>query len=113
MNVRKLEYIVSNVLRLGVVVSGVLILAGLGLFMVTGDVCYPNGEASIHWILWGDPFFSPSHILFVGFLTLVLTPLFRVLTSVFAYYVDKDWVYAGITGFVFVVLILGMILGLG
>lgn len=113
MNVRKLEYFVSNVLRIGVVASGVLILAGLGLFIATGDVCYPNGEASIHWILWGDPFFSPSHILFIGFLILVLTPLFRVLTSVFAYSVDRDWVYAGITAFVLTVLILGMILGLG
>jgi uncharacterized membrane protein len=113
MNVRQLELFVSNVLRFGVMASGILIMFGLGLFMVTGDVCYPTGEASLHWILYGDPFFAPSHILFIGFLTLVVTPLLRVAASTIAYIVEKDWVYAAITGFVLTVLVVGMVLGLG
>ena len=113
MNVKELEMFVSNILRVGVIVSGVLIVIGLGLFIMTGDTCYPNGEASLQWIIYGDPFFSPSHILFLGFLVLVVTPLLRVGASVIAYVMEKDWIYSAITGFVLTVLLIGMILGLG
>ena len=113
MNVKELELFVSNILRTGVIVSAALIITGLGLFMITGDTCYPNGEASLNWIIYGDPFFAPSHILFLGFLTLVTTPLLRVAASVIAYLIEKDWIYASITGFVLAVLLIGMILGLG
>ena len=113
MNVKDLELFISNVLRIGVAVSGVLIIIGLGLFMVSGDNSYPTGEASLHWILYGDPFFAPSHILFLGFITLVATPLLRVAASVIAYIIEKDWIYTAITGFVLVVLVIGMVLGLG
>lgn len=113
MNVRQLELFVSNVLRVGVMVSGALILFGLGLYFSTGDVSCPTGIASIQWILYGAPFFAPSHILFLGFLVLVITPLLRVVASTIAYAIEGDWVYTAITGFVLTVLIIGMVLGLG
>ena len=113
MNVKELELFVSNVLRAGVMVSGVLIVIGLGLFIATGDSGYPNGDASLHWIMYGDPFLSPSHILFMGFIVLVVTPLLRVGASVIAYGVEKDWTYVAITGFVLTILVIGMVLGLG
>ena len=113
MNVRDLELFVSNVLRIGVAVSGVLIMIGLGLYLVTGDNSCPTGIATLQWIIYGAPFFGPSHILFLGFLTLVATPLLRVAASVIAYIIEKDWIYAAITGFVLVVLVIGMVLGLG
>ena len=113
MNVKELELFVSNILRIWVAVSGVLIIIGLSLYIATGDTCYPNGEASVDWIIYGDPFLSPSHILFLGFLTLVITPLLRVGASVVAYVIERDWIYAAITGFVLSVLLIGMALGLG
>lgn len=113
MNVKELELFVSNVLRIGVAVSGVLIMIGLGLYVITGDNSCPTGEATLQWIIYGAPFFGPSHILFLGFLTLVATPLLRVAASVIAYIVEKDWIYAAITGFVFTVLVIGIVLGLG
>ncbi len=113
MNVRQLELFVSNVLRIGVLLSGLLILLGLGLFVWTGDISYPNGVATLDWIIHGSPFFGPSHILFLGFVILVLTPVSRVATSVAAYAYEHDWTYVAITGFVLVVLVAGMILGLG
>ena len=113
MNVKELELFVSNVLRIGVLISGILIVIGLGLFIVTGDSDYPNGEATLEWIINGDPFLSPSHILFMGFIVLVVTPLLRVGASVFAYAVEKDWTYFAITGFVLSILVIGMVLGLG
>ena len=113
MKVKELELFVSNILRAGVMISGVLIIIGLGLFIATGDTCYPNGEATLEWIIYGDPSLSPSHILFLGFLTLVITPLLRVAASVLAYGAEKDWTYVAITGFVLTILVIGMVLGLG
>ncbi len=37
LNVNELELFVSNILRIGVVLSGILIVIGLGLFLWTGD----------------------------------------------------------------------------
>ncbi len=113
MNVRQLELFVSNVLRFGVAASGVLILFGMGLYIVTGDISCPTGDTSLQWIIYGAPFFAPSHILFLGFLTLVVTPLLRVVASTIAYAIEGDWTYTAITGFVLVVLVAGMVLGLG
>ncbi|MFC1802644.1 DUF1634 domain-containing protein [Thermoproteota archaeon] len=113
MSVKKTELYVARILQFGVTISGLLILFGLGLFLWTGDTCYPNGEPTLKWILWGDPFFAPSHILFLGFILLVTTPLTRVAASIMAYAIESDWIYTAITGFVLVVLIIGMSLGLG
>jgi uncharacterized membrane protein len=113
MNIKELELVVARVLQVGVAISGILILFGLGLFLWTGDTCYQYGDSTLEWIIWGDPFFAPSHILFLGFIVLVMTPLFRVAASVLAYLIEGDWVYSAITGFVLVILVLGMALGLG
>ena len=110
---RRLEVLVSGVLRLGVALSGLLILVGLGLMAWSGDVSCPYGVLSVEWVLWGDPFLGPSHVLFLGFLVLVATPMVRVAVSVVAYVMDRDWVYAAITGLVLIVLVAGMFMGLG
>jgi uncharacterized membrane protein len=110
--VKELELIVSNVLRGGVLLSGVLIVIGIGLFWFTGDACYPNGETTYSWIIYGNPFFAPSHVLFLGFLVLVITPLLMVGASILAYVVERDWIYVAITSFVMIILIIGMVQGL-
>jgi uncharacterized membrane protein len=111
--VRRLELFVSGILRLGVALSGLLILVGLGLTAWSGDVSCPYGVLSLEWVLWGDPFLEPSHVLFLGFLVLVATPMTRVAVSVIAYVMDRDWVYAAITGLVLIVMVAGMFMGLG
>ncbi len=110
---RRLELFVSGILRLGVALSGLLILVGLGLTAWSGDVSCPYGVLSLEWVLWGDPFLEPSHVLFLGFLVLVATPMTRVAVSVVAYVMDRDWVYAAITGLVLIVMVAGMFMGLG
>jgi len=113
MSVRRLEAFVSGVLRMGVAVSGTLILSGMALLLWSGDVSCPYGVLSVGWVLWGDPFLQPSHVLFLGFLVLIATPVIRVAASVAAYVMGRDWVYVAITGFVLVVLVSGMFMGLG
>lgn len=113
MSVKRLELLVSRVLKVGVIISGFLILSGLGLFLLTGDTCYQYGVPSLEWIIYGDPFLAPSHVLFIGFIVLVTTPLLRVAASVVAYMIEGDLLYASITTFVLIVLLIGMALGLG
>ncbi len=113
MSVRKLEALVSGVLRTGVFMSGALILSGMALLLWSGDISCPYGVLSVGWVLWGDPFLQPSHVLFLGFLVLIATPVIRVAASVLAYLMDRDWLYVVITGFVLTVLVAGMFMGLG
>ena len=113
MKLRKVEEFISDILRLGVELSGLLIIIGLSIFLWTGDNSCSYGVLSWDWILFGSSFFQPSHILFLGFLILVSTPLIRVFASVVSYSMSRDWAYTVITGCVLSVLIIGIILGVG
>jgi uncharacterized membrane protein len=113
LKLRKVEEFISDILRLGVEFSGLMMVAGIGLFLWTGDDSCSYGVLSWDWVLFGNSFFQPSHILFLGFLILVSTPLIRVFASVVSYSMNRDWAYTVITGFVLSVLIIGIILGVG
>jgi uncharacterized membrane protein len=113
LKLRKVEGFISDILRLGVELSGLLMVTGIGLFLWTGDDSCSFGVLSWDWVLFGSSFFQPSHILFLGFLILVSTPLMRVFASVVAYSMSRDWVYTVITGCVLSILIIGIILGVG
>ncbi|MBD3171646.1 DUF1634 domain-containing protein [Candidatus Bathyarchaeota archaeon] len=113
MNVKKMENYVSHVLRFGVLLCGSLSLLGLSLLAWTGDASCPYGVIDLQWLLHGDPFWSPSHILFLGFIVLVGTPLLRVASSTVAYGLDHDWIFMAITGTVLIVLVIGILLGVG
>jgi uncharacterized membrane protein len=113
LNVRKIEVFISSILRYGVELSGFLIMIGISLFLWTGDDSCVFGILSWDWILWGSPFLEPSHILFIGFLILIATPLIRVVASVVAYSINHDWIYTIITGSVLLILMIGIILGVG
>ncbi len=67
-----------------------------------------HGRVVIHGLLHGDP----SSFLLIGTLLLILTPVARVLVSIYAFWVDQDRKYVGVTGAVFVVIALTVILGL-
>lgn len=111
--IHEMEHNISSLLRLGVTLSGMLIFTGLLLYYFTGNQSCPYGVLTMEWILWGDPFHSPSHILFLGFLTLVATPLIRVLASTIVYYRDKDIEFTILTGVVSLILLTSIILGIG
>ena len=113
MNPRIMEQFISRVLRLGVLTSGGFMVLGLALLWWSGDASCPNGVLTLNWMLWGAPFLEPSHILFMGLFLLVATPLARVATSIVAYIYERDLAYTVITGIVFLVLMVGILLGFG
>jgi uncharacterized membrane protein len=91
----RLERIVGRVLRTGAAVSTVLLAAGLGLHLVA-----PGGPAS-------------AALLRAGLVVLMATPVGRVVASVIQYSVERDWLFAALTGCVLVVLLGSLLFGLG
>ncbi len=92
MNVNR---IIANILRLGSVISAILMLAGLFLFLVKG---YPQQEAHILGFpqaLAGSLALEPVALMTLGIVILLLTPLLRVVGAFFAFLLfEKDWKYA-------------------
>jgi len=112
-SLKRMETLVSNILMAGVLMSGALILFGLMLTAVTGDTSCPNGNMDLDWLIMGDPFFAPSHILFLGFLTLIATPVLRIAASIYVYMKLRDNVFMTITTVVLLVLVVSFTLGIG
>ena len=112
-DVREMEVQISNILRAGVLLSGLLLLLGLGILGLTGDFSCPTNVLDLEWVMHGDPFFAPSHIIFLGFFVLILTPLLRIIANVILYLRLKDLTFAIINGTVLVILLSSMLFGLG
>lgn len=86
-----LEERIVSILRLGVIVAGIGMTAGLVLGLV------------------GAPY--AKTIMTVGLVVLLLTPIFRVAATFLAYIWAKDWVYVTVSAIVLFILALGAILG--
>jgi uncharacterized membrane protein len=112
-DVREMELFVSSVLRFGVIASGIFMVMGIALLWSTGDASSPLGVLEATWIIRGSPFLEPSHVLFMGFLVLISTPLLRIMATTMAYSRMKDWTYAAITGGVLLILLVSITLGIG
>ena len=108
-----MEVFISRLMRASVSLSGIIIFIGLVLFMLTGDNSGPLDMFELNWMIFGDPFLEPSHVIFLGFMVLVGTPLLRIVASVAVFFVSKDWTFTVITGMVLGVLVLSMLLGVG
>ena len=108
-----MEIFISRLMRASVSISGVILFFGLVLFLVTGNDSCPINVFELNWMILGAPFLEPSHVIFLGFMVLVGTPLLRIVASVAVFFVSKDWTFTVITGMVLSVLVLSMILGVG
>ena len=92
--IRKLELFLSVVLRASVVLSGFIVLIGMGFLFFSGNTSRPVDAFSLEWVLYGDPFFEPSHIIFIGLMILIVTPIIRIIANTITYTVEKDCRFA-------------------
>jgi len=67
-----------------------------------------------HWdvILRGLMSFDPPTIMLAATALLILTPVARVLVSIYAFVVDRDWKFVAVTSIVLLVMIATVSLGL-
>jgi len=112
-SVRRMEETLSLLLKMGVLLSGTLVLLGLAVMAATGDTSCPYGVLGLRWMLLGDPFLEPSHVIFLGFTTLIATPVIRIIASAAMFYRARDRAFAVITATVLLILVISFVLGVG
>ncbi|MEY8442935.1 DUF1634 domain-containing protein [Lactococcus ileimucosae] len=109
----EIELKIGKILRAGVFISSAVIIIGLAMFVFTGysgysGTTYPRGLSEI---VRGLLEFKPFAWLMTGLFLLILTPVLRVLASIFAFAKEGDRMYVIITMMVLAVLVLAIFLG--
>jgi len=115
---QKVEVIIANLLRAGVMFAAVLVIIGGLIFLVRHGL----SPASYH-VFAGEPFelrnwkgivraaltLRGQGVIQLGLLCLIATPVARVAFSVFAFAIERDWLYVGIAAFVLGVLLYSLL----
>ena len=85
--IEEMEIIISNFLRIGVVLSAIIIFIGLSMFLVTGKSGYAGNYYPTNplEILKGALSLKAYSIILTGLLVLILTPVFRVGVSIIVF----------------------------
>lgn len=118
-----LDRVVGTVLRVGSSVAVALILGGVLLMLWAAlfqsrplpPVPQPGyteptrGLYALQAAIQGDP----SGIISVGLMVLIATPVLRVASTVAYFLLKRDWTYLAVTGFVLLVLVVGLLVGAG
>lgn len=109
----KIEVVIARCLQIGVGLSAAIIFIGFMMFLITGKSGYPGSTypTNLTEVLRGVILLKPYAIILMGLLILILTPVFRVAVSIFAFLKEKDYMYVGITSVVLIILIIGFMLG--
>lgn len=113
---RDVEKIVGKLLRFGVITASLVVLLGGILFLVQSgaqgrpDYHIFKGEENdfitFDGIFMGLFTFKPMAIVQFGVLLLIITPIMRIVFSLFAFILEKDKLYVVIT-----LIVLAIILG--
>ena len=96
----RLEQIVGNLLRTGVVLAAIQVLAGgVWWLAVSGGapVDYHQFRAGARGLHWLGTLTGPQRLILLGLLILIATPIARVAFSLAAFAIERDWAYVGIT----------------
>ncbi len=90
----RLERVVGHVLRIGSLASASILAVGLALALAV-------------------PSFAPAQaITRVGLFVLLLTPVARVVASVFEFTHDRDWLFASLTFCVLAIIVASLLVGI-
>jgi len=118
----QVEQVVGNLLRAGVITAAAVVLLGGILYLVQNGTAAPD----LHHLpeepndlrspvgIVQDAFARQSRgIIQLGLLLLVLTPVARVVFSIYAFARQQDWTYVVVTGMVLAVLLYSLFSGQG
>jgi uncharacterized membrane protein len=110
---KEVELLIGKIMQVGVVLAAVVLIIGLIMFFATGKSGYP---ANVHphtfgSIISGTVALKPYAVIMTGVFLLILTPVLRVVVSIYAFAKEHDRLYANITTAVLVILIIAMVIG--
>ncbi|MEJ6347734.1 DUF1634 domain-containing protein [Holzapfeliella sp. He02] len=107
------ELVIGKILRIGVIIAAVVMALGVLLLLVQGNSGYAdnNMPATLSEVFMGSFALKPYAVMALGILLLILTPVLRVVISIYAFFKESDYLYMWITTIVFVILIISMIVG--
>lgn len=106
--------VVAIILATGMYTTVGFYLIGLILLFIKGRPVPDLAEQYFHSF---KEFFSylvalhPRVFLYLGTISLILTPVSRVLVSIFAFWKERDFKYVGVTTIVFLVIVISVIIG--
>lgn len=109
-----IEGIIGRILQIGVAVAAVIMLFGLILLLMNGgNGGYPVGHqpTTINAIIDGTIALKPYAVMMVGMFCLIMTPVLRVVVSIYAFYKEHDTLYVWITSIVLVILCISFVIG--
>jgi uncharacterized membrane protein len=106
---------VYKVLLGGMYVSTLLFVAGVIAALIHPTYVPLTSEwvrqhSNWHIVLQGLPHGDPTALMMLGTLLLILTPVARVLVSIYAFFVDHDYKFVVVTSIVLFIMILTVIL---
>lgn len=113
----RIDEIIGNLLRAGVIVASLIVLIGGGLYLTRHGTEAPNyhifhGEPSdlrnVMGIMKDLATFSSRGVIQFGLLVLIATPVMRVFFTVISFLIQRDRVYVGVTLIVLAVLIFSL-----
>ena len=125
----RIELLIAQLMRAGVILSFLILALGMGLVLATGQTGYdqiqmddvtsilqysgkhPYFPNSLGDILRGLVAFKPYAIIALGLVVLIAIPVMRVAISVIAFAVERDRLYVFITAFVLAMLLLSFLIG--
>ena len=111
---RRVEYVIGNLLRAGVLLSALIVLSGAAIYLTrhrndSSDYRVFHGEPTdlrhIRGILRDSMSLHGRGIIQLGLLFLIATPIARVAFSIFGFAQEKDWMYVGFTIIVLMILL--------
>jgi uncharacterized membrane protein len=116
----RVEQMVGNLLRIGVLIAAAVALLGGIAFMIhhgsmTPDHTVFRGQpamlSSLTGVIAGAIALQPAAIVQLGIVLLIATPVARVLLTLIAFAVQRDWMYVLISAIVLALLGYSLIVG--
>jgi uncharacterized membrane protein len=108
---------VYHVLVAGMLISSALFVAGIVSAFVH-PAFFPlaakwvREHYSVSWVIQGVAGFKPMALMMAAVVLLILTPVARVVISIYAFTVDRDWKYVVITSTVLLIMVMTAVAGL-
>lgn len=108
------ENLIGKVMQIGVLTAALVMLLGVTMFLITGDSGYAGQyhPTTFGGMVTGLIELKSYAIIMIGLFLLILTPVLRVIVSIYAFYVAKDNLYVWITTIVLIILIFAMLIGM-